>query len=89
MTMKNAVDGKTVDNHIKETIEQWGKSHRARLDDTVANYGYYYESGPTPDYTEVDHQFDKLDTQIAQLNHFVSELEYTIDRVKHALEIVK
>ena len=87
--MKNAVDGKTVDTQIEKTRKQWGETHKARLDDTVANYGYYYESGPTPEYTELDHHFDKLDTQIAQLNHFVSELEYTIDRVKHALEIVK
>lgn len=87
--MKNAVDTKTVDEQIDKTIKQWAKSHKARLDDTVNNYGYYYEGGPTPEYDEVDHEFELLDMNRAQLNHFVSELQYTIDRVNNALSIIK
>jgi len=89
MTMKNAVDTKTVDNHINETIKQWAKANKARIDDVADNYGYYYEGGPTPEYTNIDYEFDALDNSRAQLNHFVSELEYTIDRINHILEIIK
>ena len=87
--MKNAVNEKTVNDQIDKTIKQWAKSHKARLDDTVANYGYYYEGGPTPEYDEIDYEFEQLDKGRAQLNHFISELQYTIDRVNNALSIIK
>jgi hypothetical protein len=87
--MDSCINNKKIDKKINSTIKQWVKSNKARLDDIEQNHSYYYQGGPTAEYTSVDFDFEMLETDKAQLEHFVSEMEYAVDRLKHALETIQ
>jgi len=87
--MESCIDNKKINKKIKSTIAQWSKAHKARLDDIENNFAYYYEGGVTEDYTSVDFDFEMLDNDKAQLQKFLDEMKYAIDRLEHTLDTVK